>query len=148
MCKYFSCRPPWLPGNQESARMQTWIESEDARKRSRVCMFAHGPALISQDAPAPTGSRTKKATGVKAVESTTPSLSAHNRANVSGPEQLRVAPQPALIWRRVNFFSRLQMEKYCAEDQRCLQEHSSDLLHGDPPRPLNKAAQIRSCDQI
>lgn len=60
-------------------------------------MFANRPALIFQDAPAPTGSLTKKATGVKAVESTTSSLSAHNRTNVSGSEQLRVAPQPVLI---------------------------------------------------
>lgn len=107
-----------------------------------MCVCLH-IGLISQDAPAPTGSRTKKATGVKAVESTTPSLSAHNRANVSGSEQLRVPGQ-----RSSDAASTLQMEKYSAEDQRCSQEHGSDLLHEDPPRPLNKAAQIWSCDQI
>lgn len=88
-------------------------------KRCRVSVCAHRPAAISQDAPALTRRPSKKVTNVKAAKSTAPSLSAHNRANVSGSDQLRVVPEPGPIYRNVNFFDCSQAEKYRAEDQTC-----------------------------
>lgn len=66
-------------------------------------MCAYRPAAISQDAPVLTRRPSKKVTSVKAAKSTTASLSAHNHANVSDSEQLRVVPEPGPIRRNVNF---------------------------------------------
>lgn len=162
MCKYLSCCPPGRADRLEirtahvqqihlctvNARKQSvWSVSASSFSRLRnppqVSVSACRPAAIFQDAPALTRRPSKKVASAKAAKSTTPSLSAHNRANVSDSEQLRIGanlPQRQLFKLLPNGKILIQTIKRARGTMKvtsCMKTL---------PSCEKKAAQLQSCD--